>query len=39
MARLIEVAAMDEKLKGLGQNAAVDFNAKLLGLMEKQGAT
>src|SRR5437660_5919508 len=25
MARLIEVAAMDEKLKGLGQNAAVDF--------------
>src|SRR6266550_5891720 len=39
MARLIEVAAMDEKLKGLGQNAAVDFNAKLLGLMEQQGAT
>jgi len=39
MARLIEVAAMDEKLKGLGQNAAVDFNAKLLGLMEPKGAT
>ena len=39
MARLIEVAAMDEKLKGLGQNAAVDFNAKLLGIMEPKGAT
>ena len=35
MARLIEVAAMDEKLKGLGQNSAVDFNARLLSLMEQ----
>ena len=34
MARLIEVAAMDEKLKGLGQHAAVDFNSRLLRLME-----
>src|SRR5881392_2841480 len=39
MARLIEVAAMDQKLKGLGQNSAVDFNAKLLRLMEQKGAT
>jgi HPr kinase/phosphorylase len=39
MARLIEVAAMDEKLKGLGQNAAVDFNAKLLRMMEPKEAT
>src|SRR5947208_2347372 len=39
MARLIEVAAMDEKLKGLGQSAAHDFNAKLLRLMEQKGAT
>ena len=31
IARLIEVAAMDQKLKGLGQNAALEFNAKLLG--------
>jgi len=38
MARLIEVAAMDEKLKGLGQNSAVDFNARLLSLMERKGA-
>ncbi|HEX4667645.1 MAG TPA: HPr(Ser) kinase/phosphatase [Chthoniobacterales bacterium] len=36
IARLIEVAAMDEKLKGLGVNSAVDFNAKLIGLMEGQ---
>src|SRR5437588_3603476 len=35
MAGLIEVAAMDEKLKGLGQNSAVDFNARLLSLMER----
>src|SRR5690348_8350232 len=34
IARLIEVAAMDQKLKGLGHNSAVDFNAKLLNLME-----
>jgi hypothetical protein len=29
---------MYEKLKGLGQNSAVDFNARLLGLMEQKGA-
>src|SRR6266705_1073877 len=34
IARLIEVAAMDQKLKGLGRNSAVDFNTKLLNLME-----
>ena len=34
IARLIEVAAMDQKLKGLGLNSAVEFNEKLLGLME-----
>ena len=39
MARLIEVAAMDEKLKGLGQNAAVDFNTRLLRLMEQKRTT
>src|SRR5438105_379074 len=33
IARLIEVAAMDQKLKGLGQNSAVEFNTKLLNLM------
>jgi len=35
VARLIEVAAMDQKLKGLGQNSAIDFNSKLLNLMER----
>ena len=34
IARLTEVAAMDQKLKGLGQNSAVEFNTKLLNLME-----
>ena len=34
IARLIEVAAMDQKLKGLGQNSAVEFNTKLLNLMQ-----
>src|SRR3954452_1673718 len=38
IARLIEVAAMDQKLKGLGRNSAVEFNTKLLNLMEpKEG--
>lgn len=32
-ARLVEVAAMDQKLKSVGQNSAVEFNAKLLNLM------
>src|SRR5712671_2597392 len=34
--RLVEVAAMDQKLKGLGRNSAVEFNDKLLNLMEKK---
>jgi hypothetical protein len=29
---------MDEKLKGLGQNAAVAFNTRLLRFMQKKGA-
>jgi len=33
IARLIEVAAMDQKLKALGRNSAVEFNDKLLNLM------
>ena len=32
-ARLIEVAAMDQKLKSLGRDSAVEFNEKLLNLM------
>src|SRR2546423_9509240 len=38
IARLIEVAAMDQKLKGMGRNSAVEFNAKLLNLMEPKGS-
>ena len=34
LARLIEVAAMDQKLKSLGRNAALEFNTKLLTLMD-----
>lgn len=34
IARLVEVAAMDQKLKGLGLNSAVEFNTKLLNLMQ-----
>ncbi|MDQ3197900.1 MAG: HPr(Ser) kinase/phosphatase [Verrucomicrobiota bacterium] len=36
IARLIEVAAMDQKLKSLGLNSALEFNEKLLGLMNSQ---
>src|ERR671919_19698 len=37
IARLIEVAAMDQKLKDLGENSAVAFNTKLLNLMDQKG--
>ena len=33
IARLIEVAAMDQKLKGLGRNSALESNERVLGLM------
>jgi HPr kinase/phosphorylase len=36
IARLIEVAAMDQKLKGLGLNSAVEFNEKLLDRMNSE---
>ncbi len=36
VARLVEVAAMDQKLKALGRNSAVEFNEKLLDLMGKK---
>src|SRR5205809_7421687 len=34
IARMIEVAAMDQKLTGIGQNSAAEFNTKLLTLMQ-----
>jgi HPr kinase/phosphorylase len=35
IARLVEVAAMDQKLKAMGQNSALEFNTRLLKLMDK----
>jgi len=37
MARLIEVAAMDQKLKSLGRDSATEFNTRLLDLMKHRG--
>jgi HPr kinase/phosphorylase len=36
LARLIEVAALDQKLKSMGQNSAMEFNERLLRKMQKQ---
>lgn len=36
LARLVEVAALDQKLKSMGQNSAMEFNKRLLNLMQKQ---
>lgn len=36
LARLVEVAALDQKLKGMGRNSALEFNERLLNLMQKQ---
>ncbi len=35
LARLVEVAAMDQKLKLMGQNSAEEFNKRLLSAMKK----
>jgi len=34
LARLVEVAALDQKLKSMGHNSAVNFNERLLKMME-----
>jgi HPr kinase/phosphorylase len=36
LARLVEVAALDQKLKSLGQNSALEFNRRLLNLMQRK---
>jgi HPr kinase/phosphorylase len=36
LARLVEVAALDQKLKSMGQNSAVEFNQRLLNYMQKK---
>ena len=36
LARLVEVGALDQKLKSMGQNSAMEFNQRLLNLMQKK---
>jgi HPr kinase/phosphorylase len=36
LARLVEVAALDQKLKSMGQNSALEFNERLLKVMQKK---
>lgn len=36
LGRLVEVAALDTKLKGMGQNSALEFNQRLLQMMQDQ---
>ncbi len=36
IAQLVEVAALDQKLRSLGHNSAVEFNKNLMKLMEKR---
>ena len=35
LARLVEVAALDQKLKSMGHNSAIEFNQRLLNVMQK----
>jgi HPr kinase/phosphorylase len=37
LANLVEVAALDQKLKGMGQNSAVEFNERLLKAIGSTG--
>jgi HPr kinase/phosphorylase len=36
LATLVEVAAFDQKLKGMGQNSALEFNERLLAVMRNR---
>lgn len=36
LARLVEVAALDQKLKSMGQNSALEFNQRLMNIMQKK---
>jgi HPr kinase/phosphorylase len=36
LGRLVEVAALDQKLKNMGQNSAVEFNQRLLQMMSER---
>lgn len=39
IARLIEVAALDQKLKSMGRNSALEFNQRLLSMMQQNPET
>jgi len=39
LARLIEVAALDQKLKSMGRNSALEFNQRLLSMMQQNPET
>jgi len=36
LARLVEVAALDQKLKDMGENSAVEFNQRLLHMISER---
>jgi HPr kinase/phosphorylase len=36
LARLVEVAALDQKLKSMGHHSALEFNERLLQIMQKK---
>lgn len=36
LARLVEVAVMNQKLKDMGENSAVEFNQKLLHMISER---
>jgi len=39
LSRLIEVAALDQKLKSMGRNSALEFNQRLLSMMQQNPET
>jgi HPr kinase/phosphorylase len=39
LARLVEVAALDQKLKAMGRNSAQEFNDRLLAAMQQKGSS
>jgi HPr kinase/phosphorylase len=39
LARLVEVAALDQKLKSMGHNSAIEFNQRLLNVMQRNKET
>ncbi len=38
LGRLVEVAALDQKLKNMGQNSALEFNERLISIMQQNQA-